>query len=525
MTVPPKRPLSPVQPGSRSSREIAGVRKTIEEAQAERALWAKRLPHIYRWKWYGWARAFYESTNRMNLLCAANQISKSSTQHRKWIDWATNTKKWPKLWKTRPTQFWYLYPNKDVATIEWHTKILPEFMPGEEYKNHPVYGWTVEFEKKKIYSVSFNSGVTVYFKTYAQDVHDLQSGTVHAIFTDEELPENLYSELQARLFATEGYFHMVFTATRNQLMWLQAIEGKGEEETFKEAFKQQISMYDCMRFTDGSAGVYTEEKIQQIKAGCKNDTEILRRVYGRFVREHGRCISEFDPVKHIKKPFSIPRDWRIYGAADPGSGGEKGHPGAVSFLAVRPDYRFGALFRGWRGDNIQTTAGDILDKFMELKAGDECAMQIYDWASRDFATIAERTGESFQRAEKSHDIGEDIVNTLFKNDMLVIFGDDPELGKLGTELMTVMKDTPKNRRKDDLSDTLRYNCAAVPWDWSHIRGIPTDEQKLAAKNAKPWTEEDQLAWEIDQRRGIHRKDAVAQDPYLEEFAFWNDRYG
>ena len=64
------------------------------------------LPFKYRWKFYPWAREFFESRNRMTLLCAANQISKSSTQIRKAIEWATNPDLWPDLWATRPHQFW-----------------------------------------------------------------------------------------------------------------------------------------------------------------------------------------------------------------------------------------------------------------------------------------------------------------------------------------------------------------------------------------------------------------------------------
>ena len=86
------------------------------------------LPHRYGYPWYGWARSFYESRQHESFLCAANQIGKSSTQIRKMIEWAGNKKLWPKLWTTEPRQFWYLYPNKDTATIEVDLKWIPEFL-------------------------------------------------------------------------------------------------------------------------------------------------------------------------------------------------------------------------------------------------------------------------------------------------------------------------------------------------------------------------------------------------------------
>ena len=64
------------------------------------------LPFLYGWKWYLWGRKFFESKNRINLLCAANQISKSSTQIRKIIHWATCKELWPELWSRPPKQFW-----------------------------------------------------------------------------------------------------------------------------------------------------------------------------------------------------------------------------------------------------------------------------------------------------------------------------------------------------------------------------------------------------------------------------------
>lgn len=74
------------------------------------------LPHIHGWKFYPWAREYFEAQNKETFLCAANQISKSSTQIRKMIHWATNQDLWPTIWPfSRPRQFWYLYPTRDVA--------------------------------------------------------------------------------------------------------------------------------------------------------------------------------------------------------------------------------------------------------------------------------------------------------------------------------------------------------------------------------------------------------------------------
>lgn len=484
------------------------------------------LPHLYGFPWYVWAKAFYDSVNKMNILVAANQISKSSTQIRKCVDWSTHIKKWPTLWRRTPKVFWYLYPNKDVSTIEFEKKWVPEFMPRGRFEKDPQYGWRAEYQgsPKKIYAIHWNSGVSTYFKHYSQDVKDLQTGTVDAFFGDEELPAEIFDELMMRLAASDGYAHFVFTATLNQAMWRRAFT-KGPDELFKDAFKQQVSMYDCFHYMDGSPSIWNLERVRQVEARCQSQTEIDRRVRGLFVTEEGRKFPTYEPSRHLIRPIPVPHDWKFYAACDIGSGGTNNHPAAIVFVAVRGDFRLGYVFKGWRGDGIETTSGDILDKYRELKGAIPVSQQIYDGAAKDFGTISVRQGEPFLRADKSHSIGEDIVNTLFKNDMLFIF-ETEELGKLGTELSTLMKATPKNHAKDDLCDALRYVLVAIPWDWSALSGSLSEEE-IAQKYAKPLTEQELQEREFKERRGDLSKDGEKEGwkEMVEEFAFWNEFSG
>lgn len=477
------------------------------------------LPFLYGWKWYPWARKFYESRNKMNLLVAANQISKSSTQIRKCIDWATNTDIWSELWERRPLQFWYLYPTKETATIEFDKKWIPEFLPRGEFKDHPIYGWKPEYRSRNIFAVHFNTGVSIYFKTYAQDAQHLQTGTCAAIFCDEELPEDIFDELMFRLAATDGYFHMVFTATLGQEMWKDAMEGRGVQEKFTDALKMQISMYDCLQYEDGTPTHWTEEKIQRIKNKCKSQQEILRRVYGRFVLDSGLKYPGFNKAVNFVKPYPIAPEWRVYTAVDIGSGGD-GHPAAISFIAVRPDYQKAAVFKMWRGDNLVTTDGDILDQHTKMKEGllSQPVLQNYDWSSKDFSTIAQRVGETFSPADKSHDRGESILNVLFKNEMLDVFDtDDGEGRKLVSELIGLQRNMPKNKAKDDLADTVRYNVTSIPWDWEAITTA-----KLIRKPDGP--AKTGLELELEERRKAFDEPEQLELSVHEEIEEWNSHY-
>lgn len=462
------------------------------------------------------------------FLCTKDYIvtHNSIVNWRKCIHWATDKKLWAKLWPRTPRVMWYLYPDKDTATTEWETKIRPELMPRGKFKDDPIYGWTEEYEQKHIKAIKFNSGVWVLFKTYTQQVKHLQAGSAWAIFGDEELPVELYPELKMRLSATKGYYHNVFTATLAQPMWWRAMEGEGDAELFPDAFKLQVSKYDCLYYDDGTPGPWTVEEIEA-EERTLSAQEVQRRIHGKFVATEGRKYPTFEASRHMVKPVPVPTDWKLYAAVDVGSGGEN-HPGAMAFVCVSPDYKKGFVYKGKLCNEADTTAGDLLEVFIEKRDADKLMQQGADPRAKDFHVIAQRVFEPFIKAESKHDVGEDTINTLFKYDMLQIF-DIEELQPLSTELSTLMKDTPKAKAKDDFCDALRYCVTMIPWDWSAVHIDPVEAQltdAITPKAPKILTEAERLAQEIEERRGVFKKnEPQGWDELTEEFAFWNGCYG
>jgi hypothetical protein len=507
------------------------------DAEIERTRLAIELPHLYGWKWYKWAADFRDSTNQVNLLCAANQISKSSTQIRKCILWATDQQLWPSLWAQKPIQFWYLYPGQKQVNAEFETK-WKQFLPKGAMKDDPYYGWSVEKNKGDIVAIHFNSGVHLYFKTYSQNAEALQTGTCDAIFCDEELPIEHFDELMLRISASSGYFHMVFTATKGQDEWRRAMEPTQQEvddgkEFLADAFKQTVSLYDAMYYEDGLPSHWTLEKIKKIEARCSTQLEVLKRVHGKFILIGGRKYESFDITRHMKKKHPIPKEWLIYVGADPG-GGDKGKAAtsnrakkriaskaSLVFVAVRPDFRAGRVFLGWRGDNSTTTAGDVVEKYIKMKDDNKLhpTGKYYDWASKDFNTIATRMGHSFEQADKNHERGEDIINTLFKNDMMFIY-EDEELIKLGAELATIPKGVNKRDIQDDFSDAFRYAITKIPWDWTVITGEPLKLDEDPEKQMNSTQREI-----FERRKAFDDANREEQERIDQEIGEWNDLYG
>lgn len=451
---------------------------------------------------------------------------------RKFIDWATDTSKWKKRWPSllpgqKPNQFWYFYPTQDVWQAEFESKWVPDFLPRGIYKDDPIFGWKHVSDKGLVKKIVFNSGVTIYCKTYAQKAKDLQTGSVHKLGCDEELPVALLPELQARLRATNGYFCSVFTATLGQEFWRRVMEPKNkEEEIYPHALKQTVSLYDCMNYIDGSKTRWTKERIEQIIAECTTTAEVNRRVFGRFVKSEGLQYGSFDLERNTMIAEVIPKSWGNFSGVDPGSGGESGHPAAIVFVCVRPDYKEGWVFRGWRGDKIPTANPDILKKFKDLKHDLLLMGQVYDYKDKDFFLVAQSAGEAFSMAKKERGEGYGLVNSLFKNGMLRIFKGDVELDKLVGELMTLSADTDKRKAEDDLCDALRYTCMSIPWDFSGIA-----DMKAAAKfkDAPPdlRSEEEIAAAQVlkDRRDFALNMTRDVDDTESAEIEYWNDLSG
>lgn len=493
------------------------------------------LPFLHGFKHYQWSQEFLHERNKLCLLCAANQIGKSTAQIRKVLYIATNTESWGELWPDQDPQFdpkaspargptiFYFYPTATQATVEFQEKWEPLYLPRGEYKDHPVYGWRSEMKNKEIFAIYFNSGATIYFKSYKQGLVALQTATIHYLALDEECPEDLWSELSMRVAATKGFISMAFTATLGQEMWRQALEpGTGETEKFPGAWKKQISMYECQTFTDGTPSRWTNERIDEVISLCRNTSEVQRRVFGKFIKDSGLLYPQFDPKRHVKPNHPTPKGWNWYQAVDIGSGETSdegsGHPSGIVLMAVRADCQVGRVVDVIRTDGQRTTAGDVInlaDKQIE-EFGVKPMARIYDWGSAEFAIIASRNGGGWEPAEKGHDYGEKIVNTLFKHDMLAIY-QRGENGKLVGELCSVSGDTVKRKRKDDVVDPLRYICAKVPWDWTVIKNFVSEETR-PAKKLTPQEEE------FARRREFFEGDRADAEELAAEFAEINAMY-
>lgn len=496
--------------------------KDLEELQK----YHDGLPHLFAFKFYPWQRKVWDANHREIFVCSANQVGKSTVAIRKNIRLATDPTLWPKFWPDlqrgrAPNLFWYFYPTMPLAQTQFETA-WESLLPQGEFKNHPQFGWDAEYDKGLIAKIRFNTGVTIQFRSYSMKARDLQAASVYHVTCDEELPVELLPELKARTNATGGLFLMVFTATLGQHHWLLTMEPPTKaDEKHADALKVQASLFDSQFYDDGTPSMWTEKKIKAAIDNCPTEAEVQRRVYGRFIRSHGLRLESFDHERNRSEGHPIPKSWNYYGGVDPGSGGQSGHPAAMVIVAVDGDYSEGRVIRARRMDGIPTAASDILDEYRKLRSGLPMSQQVYDWAAKDFYTIAGRQGESFIPAEKGRDAGFVLLNTLFKRGMLKIQRGDPELEKLVYEISTLAIDADKkaSTTQDDLVDALRYCCMAIPWRFPEE--FETNVEGELATERKP----KRVLTEAEKRREWFMGPPKDTDEIGEEFDFWNDLSG
>ena len=471
---------------------------------------------------YQWQLDYINSDKRFSFLCAANQIGKSVGNWIRMLRMIYLQEYWDKYFSGKPPlQFWYFYPTAQLSTSEIKTKHLKLYLPHESLKSHPKWGYKVEEEKRIIQAIHFATGVSVYFKSYSQPPSNLQAATLSGVFADEEMPESLLDELNFRGISQDDfYYHNCFTATVGQEYLRRTIECVGTElENFKGAFKRQISMYDCLTYANGQPStIWSREKIEAAKAQCTSNAEILRRVYGRFVVSENRKFHGYDHDRNTAPGHLIPKSWLIYGGIDWGSGGSKGHPSAIVYIAVSPDFKRGRIFKTWRGDNISTTQGDVVAKHVELSKGMHITEAAYDYSAADIGIIASRSGISLSRANKDRDLSVELANTLFKNGQLKIYVGEgyEENDKLISEIATAL--TTSTKVNDDAIDAMRYCITLIPWQFE----ILGDEKEETEEEQKPLSKRESF-WKYGYKGAELWDDDV--DYQINEYMELHDAYG
>jgi hypothetical protein len=295
----------------------------------------------------------------------------------------------------------------------------------------------------------------------------LQAFTLDLVYCDEEVPIKFYDEISNRRISKSGLLSAVFTPVLGQDFFYDVMEGKGDREKLKWASKYRVSLYDCLKYDDGTTSHITNDVIKRRIALCKSEAEVQRRVMGRFSKDVGLVYPFFDASKDIMEPKPVPRDWIYYAGIDLGSGGDN-DPAAIIVIAVSPQYDEVIVVDGYLGDGAETTALDTANYYKDKIATKyNIACAYYDSADRDFYVFASGMGLPMQKANKVRDTGIRIINILMKN-RLIKFFDCPATDYLVRDFSTMSFDRKDKKDVGHICDALRYALTSLPLDFTKI---------------------------------------------------------
>lgn len=166
---------------------------------------------------------------------------------------------------------------------------------------------------------------TLYFRSYEQGRENLQSLTADLVYCDEEPPQDVYSEMMARLAATGGHFMMAFTPLKGMTPIVQEYWNGDDPE--KELF--------CMSIYEVDHIAKFPEKIAQIKSMYAGLSEAEREARMMGIPAMGSgVVYPIDDVVLKCDAFPIPNDWKRICGLDFGRGE---HPIAAVWLAFDPE--------------------------------------------------------------------------------------------------------------------------------------------------------------------------------------------
>ena len=157
-----------------------------------------------------------------------------------------------------------------------------------------------------VYIKHISGGVSLLrFRYYTQQRSAWQGPPVDLLWTDEEPPEDINAEGQARTIAVQGIQMMSFTPLLGHTPVVNSyLQDNDPDETGR--WHITMTIYDAGHLTDA-------ERDAEIKRWPKHQQKA--RIYGEPAMGVGQ-IYPYDTDEIQIEPFEIPDHWRIIGAID-----------------------------------------------------------------------------------------------------------------------------------------------------------------------------------------------------------------
>lgn len=221
-------------------------------------------------------------------------------------------------------------------------------------------------EKPKYVCVKRPSGYKahIHIKSYAQGRSEFQGQTLHLVVLDEECPEEIYTEVMARMFASKGAKLVVCCTPVEGEEWLDILRKDADQGV--NTTKYRLSTLDNP--------MVNKEVVDNIQKMYGNiDEEVQLRLLGIPRLASGLIFGDkvFTPEHILDNPHIDMTNWTLNRAIDAGYR----HPGCV-WIAVSPDEKQIVLYRTWKGKDC--TIAQAADAIKTLSGAERYHWDIID---------------------------------------------------------------------------------------------------------------------------------------------------
>lgn len=335
MTVEKEIPLSRTE---KELRELAAALKLLGDKERYRQI---DFFHAYpkQQEFFADGLAFAE-----RMLSAGNQQGKS---HAGAAEMAYHlTGEYPDDWKgrrwNRPIKAWIVGESSLVVRDVQQAKLCGEpgldeafgtgLIPRDSFVGKPSLARGIQYAYDTIYVRHKSGGISVAkFKSYEQGRAKFQGAPIDLIWADEEPPMDIYTEMLARLTATNGSIYTTFTPMNGITELWQRFDG-----TYPDRKRTAMTLKDALH-------VDTPEKIAKILARYPAH-EHAARINGSPMMGEGRVF--VTPEEAISEPTItyLPPHWTKLFSIDFGIG----HPFACTLQAWDRDNDVIHILEAWK---------------------------------------------------------------------------------------------------------------------------------------------------------------------------------
>lgn len=292
------------------------------------------------------------------------------------------------------------------------------------------------------------TGGKVFFGS-ADNPFSLEGVHVRAVWMDEagQMKREAWDVALRRVGFYKG--RVLITTTPYNLGWLKT-------EVF-DRWKAGDRDYEVVQFPSILNPAYPKEEFERAKA-TSPDWKFRMFYLGQFARPEGLVYQDFDPGKHVVKPFEIPASWRRVIGVDFGYN----NPTAAVWLAISPDGIVYAYREYYQRNKLPEESGK---EIQQLSKDDRIELVACDPSEPASIERYRRIGLPARAGYNAVKEGIEAVIALMKSNRFFVFQGlvnllDEIENYRWAEKQEQLKDEPV-KEYDHAVDALRYAIMAI----------------------------------------------------------------